>query len=177
MQDDECLRLVKAVAANFPHLVSRGDYDPEPTYDLWMMMFGNVEYTVFKAAVLEILKAAKFFPTVAEIQGTLDRMKQIADGVPSAEEGWEWVRKNLNYYQYPKSFPHPLVEKIVKIMGWRELCCSENPSIDRAQFIKYYNNVEKTEAERESTKETFKRLGISVAELVPSVNATLGYTR
>ena len=46
-----------------------------------------------------------------------------------------------------KSFPEP-VEKVVKAIGWTEICTSENLNVIRGQFLKMYEETINCELER-----------------------------
>jgi len=45
-------------------------------------------------------------------------------------------------------FSHPLIEKAVESVGWKNICHSDEPTIVRAQFLKTLNNLIDAEVER-----------------------------
>jgi hypothetical protein len=74
--------------------------------------------------------------------------------VPDWSEGWEQVIKAIRRYGYydPKGALEsldPLTRECVKRLGFRELCLSENPVADRANFRTCYETLQK----REQTKQ------------------------
>lgn len=67
----------------------------------------------------------------------------------SAGEAWALVISQIHSvgsWGRP-SFSDPLVAKAVECVGWREMCISENPSIERAHFLKIYDSLERREKE------------------------------
>ena len=145
----------------------------EKIIDVWYLAaLSSVDYSTANAVAIQLIRKCKFMPVVAEFCEELNNLKKIAAGVPTAEEAWEEVRKNLNYYQR-QTYSHPLIRAAVDVMGYRNLCCSENPSIDRAQFIKIYNNTETAERGRAEAKQTFEKLGIDTVALIGDVAGKL----
>lgn len=49
---------------------------------------------------------------------------------------------------YAWGFPDPLVGKLVRAFGWRDLCLSENAVADRARFIPAYEQEQRREREQ-----------------------------
>jgi hypothetical protein len=89
--------------------------------------------------IKQAIATHKFLPTVAEIRDMrhgLQHFEQL-----TYVEAWDTVVKEIRRigsYGAPQ-FQDPITARVVKSMGWRELCMSENPGIDRAQFRDMYN--------------------------------------
>ena len=67
----------------------------------------------------------------------------VADDNVSAGEAWGIVKSTIigiGSYGMP-NFGNELIDETVKIMGWRNLCMSENDVADRAHFMKIYDNI------------------------------------
>lgn len=99
-------------------------------------------------------------------------------GRPSYSEAWESVQKairGVGSYGTPK-FKNDLTATVVRRMGWKELCASENPGNDLARFRDIYNDLVAREdydqnllpATRELADKMIKRLlpGASYAGLL-----------
>ena len=60
-------------------------------------------------------------------------------------------------------FKDPLIQKAVDIMGWKELCLSENQVADRAHFMKIYDKLVERKCEEWAVltyiKENLKLIG------------------
>lgn len=61
----------------------------------------------------------------------------------SPEEAWgEVVREKSKAFIYSdRKITDPIAEETVKVMGWRNLCLSENEEADRAHFFKIYKSI------------------------------------
>lgn len=70
-----------------------------------------------------------------------------------AGEAWGLVRAaigSLGSYGYPK-FDDPLIDRAVLAVGWKDMCLSENPSVERAHFLKIYESL----CERDSEEQVY----------------------
>ncbi len=95
-----------------------------------------------QTVVDQCIAECKFLPTVAEIReryGLLTRRL----GEPSAAEAWGEVQTEIRRVGYigTPTFADTVTERVVKMMGWRELCASENAVADRAHFMRMYEQV------------------------------------
>jgi len=85
-----------------------------------------------------------------------------------AGEAWGEVMREImstGSYGYP-SFSDPLIHKAVDCIGWREICMSEKLAIERAHFLKIYEQL----SERENKEKTEKQLtNKDIKELIDSI--------
>lgn len=61
----------------------------------------------------------------------------------TAAEAWGLVNKEISAkgsYGKPE-FDSPLVSQSVEVIGWRNLCLSDNDVADRAHFFQIYNSL------------------------------------
>lgn len=67
----------------------------------------------------------------------------IDPNAKTPEEAWGEVvkEKNRAFIYADRKIEDPLAEESVKIMGWRNLCLSENEIADRAHFFKIYTSL------------------------------------
>ena len=68
----------------------------------------------------------------------------------SAAEAWGEVEKKIRWYGYYREVEAlenmtPQVAKVVRYIGWRNICLSEEPSVIRGQFLKMYQQVAESE--------------------------------
>lgn len=86
-----------------------------------------------------------FAPSTGEIRGAVMEIRRKAMNVPSAFDAWEelqtQIRLNGGDFGRPV-WSSPLVERVVRQLGFRNLCLSENPTADRARFIQAYEQLE-----------------------------------
>lgn len=99
-----------------------------------------------KAAVLHCVSqpGRAFAPSIGEIRGAVGELRKVTGGVPSSFQAWQEVvtqlRDNGGDFGNPV-WSHPLVERAVRTMGWRELRMSENQTADRARFLQCYEQL------------------------------------
>jgi len=145
MELEEAIKLVGWAVSNFPTMQER---DMRPTAQLWYNMLSDIPYEIAEKALMKVLTTAKYFPTVAEIREAI--VEIVEPKTMSAAEAWGEVEKKIRWYGYYRGAEalenmSPQVAKVVRYIGWREICLSEEPAVIRAQFMKMYQQV----AERE----------------------------
>lgn len=166
MTFNETKSLVGVAIANFPSMQER---DMGPTAMLWHQMLKDIPYEIAKKALLKVLTTAKYFPTVSEIlEVVADITNPEAD---TAAKAWGEVEKAIGHYGHRREAEalesmSPRTAKVVKYMGWRDICLSTELGVARGQFLKMYQQVaEREQKERvlpESLKADIKRLNASM---------------
>lgn len=116
--------------------------------ELWFFQLQDIPYQVAEAGLNKWVSLNKWSPSIADIR---QMTSEIEHGeLPNWGEAWQEVSKAIrNYGSYrPKEAMDslsPLTKKVVERMGYTNLCMSENPSHERANFRMIYENL----AERE----------------------------
>ena len=162
----EIVKLMAWAAANFPHLQEK---DLRPTAALWAKALEDVPYATAEAALLKVLSTSKFFPTVADLRVAV--VDITSPRLPSAAEAWFEVTQAIGRYGYYRQEEalaslSPPVARVVRMLGWRDICCSEEPEILRAQFRKAYE----TQAERDRE---MMMLPKKIREMIQLVSANM----
>jgi hypothetical protein len=106
-------------------------------------MLKDIPVEYLKAGALKHASENKWFPTVAELREASFSIMMNKDAIPSEFEAWEEVKlacEKIGHYKEPP-FSHPLIVRTVNVMGWKELCLSENQEYDRAHFFKVYKSL------------------------------------
>ncbi|HHV18397.1 MAG TPA: hypothetical protein GXZ27_06005 [Thermoanaerobacterales bacterium] len=166
MTFNETKNLLAWTVSNFPAMQER---DMGPTAKLWYQMLKDIPYKIAEQALFKLLATAKFFPTVSEIlEVVADITNQEAD---TAAKAWGEVEKAIGHYGHRREAEalesmSPRTAKVVKYMGWRDICLGEEIGVVRGQFLKMYQQVaEREQKERvlpESLKADIKRLNASM---------------
>jgi hypothetical protein len=126
------------IATVFPKMTDGNEKEVNDRVNVWALLLSDIDYRLAEAAVLRMLRTNRFEPKPADI---IAAVKAITPSPhPSAEEAWQEVLSKLNPYQRPE-WSSELIREAVKTMGFLQICQSESPSIDRAQFLKIYNNL------------------------------------
>lgn len=116
---------------------------------LYAKLLADIPGEILEASAHQIMAENKFFPSVAEWREMAHKLMTGAHNIPTAYEAWEDAMRQVNlcgeYYRYSDSrypeYAHPLVEKAVKIIGYRHLLESDNIAIERAHFFKIYDSL------------------------------------
>lgn len=85
----------------------------------------------------------KFAPSVGELRGAVMELRHSAMNIPSAFDAWQDVLMqfvNTGSYGTPQ-FTSPITARVVKSLGWRNLCLSENQAADRARFLQAFEQM------------------------------------
>lgn len=102
------------------------------------MGLSDLDYADVMAVIPELIRNQKFAPVSVEIRRLVlaDRLESI----PTAAEAWEEVSKQIRECGTRREyfFTHPLIDRIVKALGWYLLVNSERPHQDRKDFIAMY---------------------------------------
>lgn len=146
MNTPEAAKLIAIALTIFPE---HGDKDLKTMAQTWSMVMGDLSYQQAQQALVKVLRHSHFWPKPSEIIEMAKSM--LPEGIPNAEDAWIEICKNLNPYKRPE-WSHPVIEKAVKTMGYMQLCTSENPSIDRAQFLKIYQTLGSREEDRQENE-------------------------
>lgn len=133
----ELTKRVGVLAAAFPGVIS-GE-----TISVYVRTLADLPLEVLDAAVEQCVAECKFRPTVAELRDKALKLATPAGSHPTSAEAWGLVVaaiRAVGSYGRP-TFKDPLVARAVEVMDWRQLCMSEQPSVDRAQFMRIYEQL------------------------------------
>ena len=86
----------------------------------------------------------KFAPSTGEIRGAVAELHGLAANVPTSYQAWQEVQQQIleNGGDYGNPvWSNPLVERTVKLIGWRNLRMSEDPISDRMRFVQCYEQL------------------------------------
>ena len=118
---------------------------------VWYQLLKDLPYEVANAAIQKYALTNKFPPTIADLREQVVRMTDN-DLVPDWAAGWAQVTRAIGTYGMWS--PEAAIESMdaitrecVKRLGWKELCMSENPTADRANFRMIYEQVQRKKTE------------------------------
>lgn len=114
----------------------------EGTVAIYTRLLADIPPADLQTVVDQCIASSKFLPTVAEIREQWYLLTSRL-GQPSATEGWADVLRQIRAVGYigKPTFGNPITEAVVKAIGWRELCASENIVADRAHFMRMYDQL------------------------------------
>ena len=113
------------------------------SFEVWYSLLKDLPFQVVKEAAQRHIASCKFPPTIAEIRELAAKIV-LPEKAPWSVE-WEKVLRAIDKYGYTgetealKSL-EPHTADIVKRLGYKELCWSQNINIDRANFRDIYQS-------------------------------------
>lgn len=133
MKDSEVVDILQQLKAAYPRQpISK---DTLEIYARELEPFGADEmYT----AMRWLLRNSRFFPTIAELIGSVAERRL---NLPGPEDAWGEVASELRRVGHtarPEFSTDLIKEAVDNIGGWRRLCESSNGVSDRARFIDAY---------------------------------------
>lgn len=133
--------LVKGMKAVYTQDTFIPDAD---AFQIWYALLGDLDYRVLNAAIQKYMLTNKFPPTIADLR---EIAATIENGeLPDWGEAWESVLRVIRRYgSYGEAEAmaslDELTRSVVRRLGFRNLCMSENINQDRANFRMIYEQV------------------------------------
>lgn len=148
MTKGEIAKLLAVLAASYP----RFEVD-DLKVQVWHEMLGDLDYSVASLAVKKAVLLNTFPPAISEV-------REAAAEIMNPEritgpEAWGEVTRAIRKYGYYRQQEalaslSPITARVVRYMGWREICVSEEPlGVIRGQFLKMYEQVATREKEEQ----------------------------
>ncbi len=135
-------QIINMLEVAFPNFHPK---DATLTREIYWQTLSDIPTDELKAAVLHCMTESgrAFAPTIGEIRGAVADLRKTAANVPGSYQAWEEVChaiRDTGSYRSPE-FSSPLIERVVRNLGWRNLCMSENQVADRARFVQAYDQL------------------------------------
>lgn len=154
MTKGEVAKLLVVLAASYPKF----EVD-DVKVQVWYEMLGDLDYAVASMAVKKIIMQNTFPPAIAEVRKAAIEISSPM-GLTAAEAWGEVIKaiRNYGYYREKEVMASmsPITAQVVRYMGWREICLSEEPEILRAHFLKMYDQVAAREQEKQLLSPTMQ---------------------
>ena len=160
----EFAKLADAMKTYYP---AAGLMPNKAAMQLWYEELKDIPFELAIVALRRHGNTNKFPPTIAELRQhavtTVSKPQDWADG-------WEQFRKAVSkfgYYQQEAALSSmdETTRKVVRRLGWKELCISENPMQDRANFRMVYEQ----EKERKGKKDV---LSLGLQAQIEAIHGT-----
>lgn len=117
---------------------------PEKSFDvkiLWEFL-RDLTDKQYMSSIKEIVASKEEVNKATNIIAMI-RNKALCNDLKTAGEAWAIVLRavsKIGSYGVPK-FIDPSTQKSVDAIGWRNICLSENPMVERAHFLKIYETI------------------------------------
>ena len=150
--DTDIAQAINLLKTAFPN------YQPDikATAQLWVSVLGDLPGETLKAAILSCVTeyGRAFAPSVGEIRAAAVKLEAEAQGIPSAQVAYAEVidmpanritrrlviENGQNIIEdRQRNFSHPFVEEVAVLIGWPRSFPTDEPGVDRAQFVRFYD--------------------------------------
>ena len=129
--------IIRQLFSCFPH--AEGS---DGTIAQYVRLLSDIPAETLQIVVDQSIAECRFVPSIAELR---ERFHALSGemSIPLAAEEWGRVElaKRREGRSWKPQFKNPLTQKAVLILGWSNLCLSDNPVADRAHFIKIYDQL------------------------------------
>lgn len=135
--------------------------------ELWYRELQDIPFAVAEASLRQWVATNKWSPSIAEIRELASTVQ--SGSIPDWGEGWEQVLmaiRKFGTYRIPEAMESfdPLTRRCVERLGFRNLCMSENPATDRANFRMIYEQL----AERQKKE---SQMSLPLKEIILQIQA------
>lgn len=135
----------KILAKGMKSVYTRENFLPDAeSIKIWFSLLKDISYEVLNVAIQKYMMTNKFAPTIADLR---ELSAEITQGqITDWGDGWEQVLRAIRMYgaYRPKEAldsMDDITRKCVERLGFREICLSENISVERANFRMLYEQL------------------------------------
>ena len=112
--------------------------------NVWFELLKDIEYQILNMACQQYISTNKFAPTIADLRELCSNT--VNGELPDYGKAWEEVLmaiRKCGMYQEDLAFERmsEQTRQVVKRMGFKNLCTSENVTADRANFRMIYEQI------------------------------------
>ena len=115
---------------------------------LWYEMLGDRSEIEFMLGVKKYIKSSEFAPTIAGIKKAIADI--ITSQAPDGMEAWNELQmaiRRFGMYREQEALESlsDRTRRVVKSLGFKNLCISENQMADRAHFLRMFESMSSRE--------------------------------
>lgn len=142
----ETLAVMKILSVTYPRDAAYNDpAKVANTAEVWTMLLEDLPAPLVLAAVKKHCLTSKFPPTIAEIRDAAT-VTVRPDLQVTPMEAWGEVTKAIRRFGYYREEDalaslSEQTRSVVKAIGWKDICVSEEPDIIRGQFRRAYETM------------------------------------
>jgi hypothetical protein len=140
----------------------------EQAMQLWYKQLQDIPYDIAEVALNKWVAVHKWSPSISEIRATCTDI--MSGESKDWGDAWEDVLKAINYYgsyreEEALQSLDETTRKVVRRLGFRNICMSEEINVDRANFRMIYENQLERDKQDAQIPESLKRLMGNIAKL------------
>lgn len=142
--NDRDVRTLLALVTNWWPTVPFKTDDMESVAKAWRIVLADITLDEATLVLAEVSRrGVPFPPTPGDVaKRVLDaRDRRAGIAAPDVDEAWAEVQQGIRrcgLVAGPPEWTHTAIAAVVRAIGWRELCMSDNPDVVRAHFLRMY---------------------------------------
>lgn len=157
MKKTDIIKILTMLSSAYPNMKEI----TEITVDIWYDCLKDIDIKIALPAIKKHILESPFPPSVADIRKQISEVTTPEGNRLDGAKAWGEVVKAIGTYGYYREEEaiknmSPITAKVVKYMGWQEICHSDKPDVIRGQFLKMYDTVAKREEQDRLLPGTFK---------------------
>lgn len=136
--ETEVLEVLAYLEAAYP-MYSAGEHTPA----VYIRELGDLPVEQLWLAARTHISLSAFFPSVHELRRAALKALPDRRAARSGREVWETVLQAIQRVGYAGTpeWSDPLVAEVIRRMGWRRLCLSDNVPAERKHFCDLYDQL------------------------------------
>lgn len=128
---------------------------------LWFMQLQDIPYKVAEAALNKWVAQNRWSPTIADLRQAASEI--VSGEAPDWSKAWENVQRAISRYGYNRQaeameFLDDATRETVRRVGWFDICMSETPAVQRANFRDIYNQLAERRAKENALPPAVSKL-------------------
>lgn len=144
----------------------------ETTVGIWQSQLSDLEEASVGRAIVSLSgEGREFVPPVGVIRCRTIELEMRSNGAlpPPVEKALVEIRGEIDRVgsRGRPEFSHPVIEAVVRAIGWWEICMSSSPDTVRAHFLRMYGEAATMHVRMEAEPPMIRELGSRVAEIGP----------
>lgn len=165
MKKTDVIKILTMLSSAYPNMKEI----TEITVDIWYDCLKDIDVKVAIPAIKKHILESPFSPSVADVRKQIAEVTTPEEDRIDGSKAWGEVIsaiRGYGYYRKEEALENmsPTTAKVVKYMGWQEICHSEKPDVVRGQFLKMYNTVAEREKQDRLLPGDFKKEINEIAE-------------
>lgn len=151
MERAETIKLFAIFKTAYPKFfVSQDKSEALLQIELWTELFSDIPYLVVETAVKRLILESPYPPAISDVRKLAVEIMQDPSDKNDVATAWGEVMRAIKYYGYYRlqealASMSPITAKVVVLMGWEEICTTEEIGVTRGQFMKMYDAYKRRE--------------------------------
>lgn len=142
MKKSDVIKLIGVLSAAYPNMKEVN----EAMVEIWFECLKDIDIEVALVGVKKNILESPYPPSISDIRKQVGEVLTPIEENINGSESWGEVMSAIRRFGYNRQIEalesmSGVTRKVVKYMGWQEMCHSEKPDVVRGQFLKMFEMV------------------------------------